>query len=237
MPVLLLCYGDPIAKDMLKRAIEARYGLNPPAIESLDVKFEGRTRVKIGPVKTWVPLEVRARFRFSSHMRLDFVAKPMGLPVRRGIDSLRDESYYTTRGKEAPREITELEHVDSARKRLWSMAATLLTPLSETFIKLEAKEGRQFTVTNTVLNETLRLSLRKNAKLESVQVDCLNPETNKQQTHSIRLSEGQDEVNGFMMPSTLSAYWDEDIWFEMTPKMVLINPEIEDAVFSIEDDQ
>ena len=35
MPVLLLARGDQDSKSLLRRAIEARYGLGPPAIETL----------------------------------------------------------------------------------------------------------------------------------------------------------------------------------------------------------
>ena len=42
MPVLLLAQGDPQAKDLLRKAIHARYGLRPPALDSLHINFKGR---------------------------------------------------------------------------------------------------------------------------------------------------------------------------------------------------
>ena len=55
MPVLLLAQGDAEARDLLRKAIEARYGPRPPALDSLKIDFNGRTRIKVGPVMTWVP--------------------------------------------------------------------------------------------------------------------------------------------------------------------------------------
>ncbi len=56
MPVLLLARGDQESKALLRRAIEARYGLGPPVLETLKLQLKGRARAKVGPVTTWVPL-------------------------------------------------------------------------------------------------------------------------------------------------------------------------------------
>ena len=45
MPVLLLAQGDPRAKDMLRKAIEARYGLRPVPLESLKLDELAAKRV------------------------------------------------------------------------------------------------------------------------------------------------------------------------------------------------
>ena len=81
MPVLLLAQGDTTSKDMLRHAIEARYGLRPPVLESLQIDFKGRVRAKLGPINTWVPVEATAYFNFPTSMRWDFSVKAAGVQI------------------------------------------------------------------------------------------------------------------------------------------------------------
>lgn len=48
MPVLLMARGDQSARLALGRAIEARYGMRPPVLDTLQVDFAGRAYVKVG---------------------------------------------------------------------------------------------------------------------------------------------------------------------------------------------
>ncbi|HEX2619698.1 MAG TPA: hypothetical protein VHL11_06115 [Phototrophicaceae bacterium] len=235
MPVLLLAYGDPKAKDLLRRAIEARYGVRPPALEALKLDFKGRARAKIGPVTAWVPVEATAFFQFPTAMRWDFVVKPLGLPVQRGVESFHDNIYRVQRGK-APMVMTDEAQIAYLRRRLWAVAAMLLTPLGEDFVKISLDESapRAFQVTNTRINDTVSVYLRPDYTVESVQVECLNPETERQQRFIMRLSEAQIELNEFIMPKKIDVFWDNEPSFEIEPTRVESNPALAASIFTMD---
>ncbi|MDX1993135.1 MAG: hypothetical protein SF029_12140 [bacterium] len=233
MPVLLLAHGDPQAKDLLKKAIEARYGVRPPALDSLKLDFKGRARAKVGPVMTWVPVDATAYFRFPSAMRWDFNVKPLGLSVQRGVEAYDGTSYRTVRGDKQPNVVHDDEQIASMRRRLWATAAILLTPLGDHFVKLSCETEKSFSATNTQLHDAALIALRPNRLLDSVQVDCHDPD-GKPATFSLRLADDQIEINDFMLPSKISAYWDDQPTFELEPVMVSPNPDIPDAVFTLE---
>ncbi len=233
MPVLLLAQGDAAAKDLLRRAIEARYGLRPPAIESLSVDFKGRARVRLGPIGTWVPVEATARFLFPSAMRWDFMVKPIGVEVQRGSEAFDGTVYRRARGGQPPAAVDDAAQVSSMQSRLWAMAAVLLTPLGEHFVRLAVTGDDSFSATNTQINNAVELVLRENRVLDYATVECLNPDTLKQQRFSLRLSADQTPVNDFMLPCKISAFWDDDPYFEVEPVRVDSNLTFEDAVFSL----
>lgn len=236
MPVLLLCYGDPAAKDLLRKAIDARYAINPPVVDALKISFKGKTQVKVGPVKSWVPLDVTAHFKFPTQMRWDFVAKPMGLPVRRGIESLSHDVYRSNRNNNTPEVIDDPILIVSARRRLWSIAALLLTPISDTHIKLTAMGARSFEALNTKLNDAVTVHLRDDHTLERVESRCYNPETETQQTFALHISEEQEPVGDFMLPKKISVHWDDTPSFEMEAKDTVSNPTLSEALFDLSED-
>ena len=235
MPVLLLAQGEPAAKDMLRQAIEARYGMRPPALDSLRLDFKGRERVKVGPVSTWVPVDATAYFHFPKAMRWDFNVKPLKMSVQRGAEAYDGEVYRTTRGRKEPTVINDPEQVHSMRRRLWGVASILLTPLSDMFVNLTAVDSASFEATNTKLDDTARITLRADNKLNEVRVKCLNPDTNKEQDYVILLSEELVTINDLILPAKLTVQWDNDPSFELEPIAADINPQIPDAVFMLQD--
>ncbi len=235
MPVLLLAQGDNNAKDLLRNAIEARYSLRPPALDSLKINFNGRTRVKVGPVNTWVPLELTAYFAFPIAMRWDFVAKPMRLPVQRGVEAYDGEFYRSVRGNKEPRIIQDEAQVQSIRQRLWAIAATLLTPLSDLFVRLDSTGDNSLRAINTRLDDAAEIFTREDHTIEQVKVHCLNPDKGEMSDFIIRLSEEQKHIDELIIPAKFSMYWNDDLAFEIEPQAVESNPAIPDEIFRIED--
>lgn len=234
MPVLLLAQGDPEAKNLLRKAIEARYGINPPVIESLRIDFKGRARAKVGPVTTWVPVDATAQFRFPTAMRWDFTVKPVGVTVQRGSEAFDGEVYRRSRGNSAPTIIDTQEQVDSMQSRLWAIAALLLTPLGDHFVKLIASEGSHFNALNTRFGDAVKVCLRDNYTIEELRVNCLNPDTEQQQEFVMKLSEEQEIINDLMLPKKISTFWDDEPFYEVQPVLVESNPDITGAVFKLE---
>lgn len=235
MPVLLLCQGDPAAKDLLRKAIEARYGINPPAFEKLQIAFKGRARVDLALVKTWVPVDALASFIMPTHLRWDFVVKPLKLPVRRGVEAFDGQTYRSGRGSNT-NEKTQTDMLTSARGRLWAVAALLLTPLSEYTIKLSICGDRCIEAENTKLEDSVKIHLREDYTIERVEVNCWNPDKERTQLHTFQTSQQQIPVNDLMLPEKMVAYWDDEIAYEMEPLSVQHSPNFDERVFRLERD-
>lgn len=234
MHILLLCQGDPAARDLLKRTIMARYGSSPLAIESLQVQFSGRSRVKLGPVKTWVPTASRAFFRFPSHLRWDFIVKPVGLPIQRGSEAFDGVYYHSVRRGSPATAVDDVAMVASIRRRLWAMAALLLTPLSDDGVQVSLTDSGAIEAENTRLGDAVRLHLRPDHSLEAVSVRCLNPDTEHEQLFRIVLSEELAPINGLMLPKKISLFWDDEPTYEAVATAAHLNPPLADDVFTLD---
>jgi hypothetical protein len=234
MPVLLLSQGDAQAKDLLRRAIEARYGIAPPAIDSLKIDLKGRVRARLGPITTWLPVKVIAQFRFPNAMRLDFAIRPVGVTLQHGIDGFDGTTYRVRRGSSSLNVIDDVSAIRSHHSRLWAMAGVLLTPLGEHFVELKAGDKNCFTAVNTLFNDSIDLCLRADHSLQSVEVTCHNPDTQREEPFILQTSAEQAPVDGLMMPGKIRAFWGKSPYFEIEPVRVDANPTINDAVFALQ---
>jgi hypothetical protein len=119
------------------------------------------------------------------------------------------------------------------QSRLWAMAAVLLTPLGEHFVNLAVTGDSSFSASNTQINNAVELALRDNRTLDYTTLTCVNPDSDRQQGFTLRLSEEQAPVNDFMLPCKISAFWDDDPYFEIEPVHVESNLTLEEAVFNL----
>lgn len=233
MPVLLLARGDSESRELLKKSIIARYGTRPPVIESLQMGFNGRIHTKVGPIKAWVPLELSASFLFPDAMRWDFVAKPIGVAVMRGVDSYDGAVMRTLRGNGKPTVIEDSALIVSLQKRLWAVAALLLTPLGDHFVELKQLSDLSFSATNTQINASVTLNLRENHQIDEVSVLCLNPDTHQEQRFKLRISDELVTHGELLLPKQITAYWDDVAWFEVEPTAAQDNPDFAKDVFTL----
>jgi hypothetical protein len=233
VPVLLLAQGDSQSKEKLRHAIEARYGLRPPALESLRIEFKGRARAKLGPITTWVPVEATAQFTFPTSMRWDFKIRAVGVQVGSGVEAFDGKTYRSARGGRVTGELPNPELASSVQRRLWAIAAVFLTPLGEHFVKLNSPAENILEVTNTQTNSTIQLHMRPDHTVDHVEVNCLNPDTDRQQKFTLSLSKEQNPVNELMLPCKFSAFWDDESYFEVEPVAAEANPSIAEAVFTL----
>lgn len=234
MPVLLLAHGDPQAKDMLRKAIEGRYGARPPALDSLKIDFKGRARAKIGPVTTWVPVDATAYFRFPTAMRWDFNVKPFGLSVQKGIEAFDGNAYRTVRGGRRAVVINDTEHIHAMRRRLWAIAAVLLTPLGDHFVRLALNDETSFVATNTQIDDSVTIFVRPDSTVDYVEVSAIDP-NNTPRLYLVRLSQDNISLNDLILPSKISTFWGEEPDFEIEPVASESNPQIEDHTFTLEE--
>lgn len=236
MAILLLSQGEPEAREILRQALQARYGISPPAIEYLEMRFKGRIRAKFGPIATWVPLDIEAHFSFPNAMRWDFSVKPVGVTVQRGIEAFDGQTYRRKRGDGPIETTTDEKLLHAMQHRLWAIAAVLLSPLTEHFVHVTQHSENVFEAKNTQLNTAVALHLRPDKRLDSVSTRCFNAETGKVQTFTLRLSEEQTPVNGIMFPKTISAYWDQEVNFEAEVTEIINALSMDDGLFSLQAD-
>lgn len=234
MPVLLMARGDQASKALLRRAIEARYGFGPPVIESLKLHLKGRARTKVGPVTTWMPLEVAATFKFGFAVRWDYTARPVGIPLNSGAETFDGKICRRQQGTEPVTVIDDPEQAASMRARLWSLSALLLTPLSEHFVELVAVDDRTFSATNRESDVSTRLHLCEDDTLEYTETTCLNPATGNIETYRVWLSDGQRLVGDLMLPRKLGIAWGNQPEVELTPTEAKSNQPVEDSIFRLE---
>lgn len=235
MPVLLLCQGDDTAKDRLRAAIQARYGGSPPAINSLTITFNGRARVALGPIKTWVSSDVTARFVFPSLLRWDFVIKPLNLPVQRGIEAYDGTTFRRMQGKRTPDATRVTDVISAAQSRLWAIAALLLTPLSDFMIEVTDCGDNGIRAYHKALHDSVDIQLRDDATVEAITVESFNPESGAMQMLTLCPSVEQTLINGVMLPMCIKAYWDDAPYYELEPTTLEVNPQLPEALFSLDE--
>jgi len=234
MPVLLLARGDQDSRTLLRRTIEARYGLGPPAIETPKLDLKGRTRTKIGPVATWVPLEGTAYFKFPFSIRWNFIMRPAGVALSSGEEAFDGETCRKRHNKEAVTVVSDATQVESAQARVWTVGATLLMPLTEHYVELRISGEHNLDAMNTDNHITTRLSLNEDHSLASTTTECINPSTGKRQNFSIQLSEGQTVIGDLMLPRKFSMCWDNQPEYELAPVGVEVNAAYSEGWFRLE---
>jgi len=232
MPVLLLCQGEKPARDLLRRAIEARYGINPPAIEQLQIEFTGRARVKIGPVKTWVPAKATTVFQFPSQFRWAYVIKPLNLPIQRSIDTFDGSRFHSSR--QTSEIVEDPDTIQTMRRRLWAIAALFLTPLSEMHVTLSACGDRCFEARNKQIDDAVRVYLHEDGMLDYVEVTALNEASGAWQNLRYIVRDGQTAVNGLMLPTRLDIAWDDEIVQQIEPVSAQLNPALTSSLFTLD---
>ncbi len=234
MPVLLLARGDQPSRTLLRHAIESRYGLGPPVLETLQLELKGRTHAKIGLFAMWMPLEGTVYLKFPNQMRWNFTVRPMGMMAQQYSFSF--DGQVCRRGGSHVSLIDNPDGIASARARIWAMSGVLLTPLAEEFVELRSTGEHSFEALNHQTQASMLLHLNDDFTLQCTGTDCLNPSSGKQQHYELRVSEGQGMVSDLMLPRKLSILWDDQVNVELTPTAVQSNLALDESLFRLEAD-
>ncbi len=230
MAVLLLAQGDAEAKSKLRKAIESRYGLRPIALDTLALTLKGRTRAKVGPVQTWVPFEAKTFLRFPGMMRWESTLKPLGWPAQNTLEMFHHHTYYSKRGGKTQRYNTNSE-ILLPRQRLWALAAALLTPLSDMAVQVIDQPGLSFIAHHTENQDNVRVNLRPDYTIESVETISINPDSGMKQNYRIMLSPKIAEVGDLLVPSKIQIYWDDAHTHDVEPTSAQSNIELSESLF------
>jgi len=217
MPILMLAQGDQPAKNMLGQLIVTRYGLRPPTLDNLIIDFRGHIPFKTEDGIRAIPLDATAMFNFPNAMRWDFTVRhPDGKTVQ-NIESFDGRLLHEQRQQQPPQVVTHIEHLHGIIRRLWAMAAILVTPLSDPNIHLAMHNSRAFYAQDLRFGDAVMIRISSEQRVECVQAICYNPSTATEQIYSLLPSPELIEVDGLVLPKSLRAYWDEDILFELKP--------------------
>ncbi len=228
MAILLMTQGDPAAKEMLRRAIAARYYNSPPTLESLKVEYHGRGHLKLGPIHSWVPLDIRIYFRFPDAMRWDYRLSPFGLPLQRGTGSYVRDTFYSEHGTAR---ITNSSLLDHLRLCIWGAGATMLTPLSQPNIHVKVKTERSFIAVNTVTHDCIEVRLNPDYSLDSVCFSSVNIEDENTQQIAIQPSTDLVALNGVLMPRMIRLLRNNQVAYEAGAVALDCNPPLETSFF------
>jgi hypothetical protein len=228
VPVLLMSRGDPQAKDLLRRVIEARYGYQPPVIETLQITMRGGVPTKIGPIPITAQMEITAHFRFPSAVRFDFVTRFLGIPLQRASVSYDGTSVYRKQGSA----ITVIEHgSDMYRSFLWAAASFFLTPLGDHFVELSSTGELSFDAKNMQNGSIANLQLHPDHRLDRVQVT--NNANGQQQTFTLTLNRERILINDLALPTQVTASW-EGVDYRLAPVSAQVNPTVVDDTFTLQ---
>jgi hypothetical protein len=224
MSILLLTQGDQRAKDLLKRAIMARYHTSPLALEALRIDYRGRGNIKIGPVQSWIPLEARLYFRFPDAMRWDYSVRPLGLPLQRGTGSYFNEHFYS---QHHPKPITSNTILEHLRLCIWAMGAVMLTPLSDMSIRVETLSSLSFTVINSVTRDRFEVMLDRDYMVQAIRFSSFNVEEERRQVITVRPSVEMLLLDGLPIPSHVEVFRNDNLLYKADVVNVVSNPQLD----------
>lgn len=231
MPVLLLSRGDTQGKDLLRRAIEARYGFSPPALETLQLMLSGRIHSRLGPVSTWLAFDATLRLRFPLALRQDYRLRFLGLPVRTGLEVF-DGMVYRVNDEV----ITDSRLVASMQRRAWAFSALVLTPLAEQYVEILYVDDSTIEVINTETDDKAVINLNDDHTVNRITVTTINPNTGGEATYTLMLAAEQADIGDLIFPTKITVAWDDVPFAEVEPVSTTANPDLPDDFFGGSED-
>ena len=235
MSVLLLARGDSLAKDLLRAAIEARYGFSPPMLEALQLEVKGRIQTRLGPVSRWLPFSATLTLKLPLSFHYEYTLRLSGVPVRRGTQAYDGMVLRRDEGGE-PAVVTDSQVIQSVQQRLWAALAFLLIPLTEGHVTLHAPGEHLVEATNSDTDDTALMVLNDDYSVQYVQTTAYNPQAEENQVFKLELTSETINVDGLLLPETVTCYWDDEPFLEIGPVEALLNPALEDHLFVLDED-
>jgi hypothetical protein len=231
MPVLLLSRGDSQGKDLLRRAIEARYGFAPPALETLKLHMKGRVLSRIGGFQTWLSLEADVYFRLPLAQRREYRLRFAGIPVRSGSDSF-DSMVY----RQNDQVITNPQAVATIQAQTWALSALLLMPLTESHVEILTVDERTIEATHTETDDHAVLHLNDAYMVERVTTKCFNLQTGQEALFVLGASKQQTTLSNLILPAKVTLSWAHTPFMEVQPISAVPNAPLADSLFGGGDD-
>ncbi len=202
MAFLSLSTGDPEARDLLQRAVRARYGLRPVPLDSLRLWLKGQST---GPFGLPVTRNVTMSYVMPDRWIWDETRTLFGIKrgaVRYGFGK---DSFYAE-GK-AVQTTMDPQDVASVRLRSWAEIAFLLMPLTMTGVKLKAVDESTFQASRQVESDciaTLHLEVEDSVSVETTAFD---PVANQLLPLTLTAGGGLQTLDGFTVPRQFVYQW------------------------------
>ena len=202
MTFLSLSSGDPAARDLLQRAIRARYGLRPVPLESLRLWLKSQSRDQHGlPITR----NVTVSYVMPDRWVWDETRTLFGIKhgaVRYGFGR---ESFYAE--GEAVQATMEPQDVESVRLRSWAEITFLLMPLTMAGVQLRAVDDTTFQANRQIETDcisTIHLDDRDSVSVETTAYDQM-----AKQLLPLTLSAGGglQTIDGFTLPQQFIYQW------------------------------
>ncbi|GEM_PF-1021193 len=237
MSFLTLAQGDPIGKDLLKKLVNSRYGISPPAMESLRITYRGRTRARLWRVPLWARVDAVATYRFPREMKWEFKVRLLGL-LRSGYTTSFDgTAVYEQHGFKVST-ITDEVLVESARRRAWAETVFFISPLiADPQVHVEGEGNHTLRVWLAGQEADVAIvRLDEDNRLHEVEVERVDPADGQRKRQFIRPVGELVKVDGLIMPQTIQRYWEDELFMELSPVAVDLNPELAPDVFTLREE-
>ena len=235
MSVLLLARGDSLAKELLRAAIEARYGVRPPLLDALQLEVKGRMLARLGPVSRWLPFSATLTLKLPLSFHYDYTVRLSGMPLRHGVQAY-DGMVLRREESGEPTVITDQQIIHSVQQRLWVALSMLLVPLTETHVTLHASGEHLIEATNSDTADSALIVLDDDYHVESIQSNAYNSQAEETQVFKLELSSEYVELGGLLLPRSITCLWDDEPFLKIAPVKAVINPTLDDALFVLAED-
>jgi len=235
MSALLLARGDSLAKELLRAAIEARYGVRPPLLDALQLEVKGRMFARLGPVSRWLPFSATLTLKLPLSFHYDYTLRLSGMPLRHSVQAY-DGMVLRREESGEPVVITEQQVIHSVQQRLWAALAVLLVPLTETHVTLHAAGEHLIEATNSDTDDSALIVLDDEYRVESIQSNAYNAQAGETQVFKLELDPAYVELGGLLLPRSMTCLWDDEPFMEIEPVEATINPALDDALFVLAED-
>jgi hypothetical protein len=204
MSFLSLAKGDPAARDLLQRAVRARYGLRPLSLGSVRLEMIGQRRGWLG-----LPVKVNVLWRMvtDSHWRWDETWKLLGLPLNKVSTSFDSGAVYHRLGNQVEH-ISDPAAIQGARRRLWGEACALLTPLTMPGVELKSLGANLLQASpENQPDDVAELHFNADDTLDAVRSEAYHAELKQVLPLTIRPAGGLQTLDGFTLPAQLIYEW------------------------------
>jgi hypothetical protein len=205
MSFLSLAKGDPAARNLLQRAIRARYGVRPLSLDSLRLNLTRRDKGPLGlPAKVFITASIVA----PEHWRWEQVHKLFGIPYKTSLSSFDSCAFFEHSGKSAV-QTEEPQVVAGLRCRVWSEIASLLTPLTSNEVILKTVDEQTFRAyRESQPDNVVTIRLNEDDTVAAVEIPCYRPADKRELLLSIQPTGGLQTLEGFTLPKQIVYQWD-----------------------------
>ncbi|MEP7285770.1 MAG: hypothetical protein ABI947_08380 [Chloroflexota bacterium] len=203
MSFLSLARGDREARDLLQRAIRARYGQRPIAIESVRLSMTARSK---GPFGLPAQQTVTAAYVAEGRWRWDQSTKLFGFSLGQSEVAFINDHYYE-RAKNISHQKDSPETVQAVRRRLWSELAFFLTPLTVLGVTVTTVDDHTFRAVRDLQPSDSATILLGEGDTVSVQTEAYRPTPGRVEPLTIS-SQGELQMfEGFIVPKRIVYRW------------------------------